>query len=144
MIVTDEEFMREAMEQARLAESLGEVPIGALVVLDGEILARGFNRTILDHDPTGHAEVVALRAAGLRIGNHRMVGASLFVTVEPCTMCAGAIVQARLARVVFGCNDPKAGAPNHRAEVVGGVLGEESATMLRNFFQLRRGGKTTE
>lgn len=134
----DEFFMREAMAEARLGESLGEVPIGALVVRDGEILARGCNRTIVDRDPTGHAEMVALRAAGIRVGNHRLVGASLFVTVEPCTMCKGAIVQARLARVVYGCPDPKAGAPNHAAEYSGGVLAEDCAFLLREFFQARR------
>jgi len=140
----DETFMRAALEQALIAESAGEVPIGAIVVVGGEIVGHGYNRSIADHDPSGHAEVVALRAAGIRLGNHRIVGGILYVTVEPCPMCTGAIVQARIARVVFGCTDPKAGAPNHRAEMVGGVMAEECAATLRDFFQLRRGGKTTE
>jgi tRNA(adenine34) deaminase len=135
----EETFMRAALEQAALAEAAGEVPIGAVVVRDGEIVGAGHNRSIINCDASAHAEVMALRDAGSRLRNHRLVGCTLFVTVEPCPMCAGAIVQARIARVVFGCADPKAGAPNHRAELSGGVLAEECATTLRDFFQLRRG-----
>lgn len=137
--VSDEAFMRAALEQASLAEAAGEVPIGAVVVREGEIVGVGHNRSIINHDASAHAEVMALRDAGCRLLNHRLPGCTIYVTVEPCPMCAGAIVQARIARIVYGCSDPKAGAPNHRAELSGGVLAEECATILRDFFQVRRG-----
>jgi tRNA(adenine34) deaminase len=147
----DEDYMREALDEAQAAEEAGEVPVGALVVAaNGEILGRGHNRTIMDCDPSAHAEIVALRDAARRVANHRLTGATLYVTVEPCAMCAGAVVQARIERLVYGCDDPKAGAVrtlyqiaddarlNHRAEVVAGVLAEECAEALRKFFQARR------
>jgi tRNA(adenine34) deaminase len=146
----DEDFMREALREARTAQEEGEVPVGALVVRDGEIVGRGHNRTIIDRDPSAHAEIMALRDAARCVANHRLIGCTLYVTVEPCAMCAGAVVQARIARLVYGCDDLKAGAVrtlyriaddarlNHRAEVVGGVLDEECSATLRAFFQARR------
>lgn len=144
--------MRLAMQQALLAEEQGEVPVGAVLVDSrGELLGTGFNRTIQDQDPTGHAEIIALRAAATRMSNYRLPGASLFVTLEPCTMCMGAIMHARLSRVVFAAADPKTGACgsvinlpqeprlNHHTEVVGGVLADECGEMLRAFFRRRRG-----
>jgi tRNA(adenine34) deaminase len=148
--VSDLAFMQRALALARHAEAAGEVPVGAVVVLDGEIIGEGWNQPIRAHDPSAHAEIVAIRAAAVRRQNYRLPGASLFVTLEPCAMCAGAIVQARITRVVFGATDPKAGAGgsvfnllsatqlNHRAEITAGVLGEESGEMLRRFFQARR------
>ena len=142
--------MREALRQAEIAAAASEVPIGAVVVADGEIVAAACNRTIGDCDPTAHAEIVALRQAAAKVGNHRLVGAQLYVTLEPCIMCAGAVVQARLARVVFGCRDPKAGALgsvydiagdarlNHRFEVQAGVEEEECRALLQRFFRERR------
>jgi tRNA(adenine34) deaminase len=142
--------MRQALAEAALAEADGEVPVGAVVVQDGEVRGRGHNRTIRDHDPTAHAEVVALRAAAQRLGNHRLGGCDLYVTVEPCAMCAGAIVQARVERLFYGCADPKAGAVrthfqiaddprlNHRAEITAGVLEQECAEILQRFFKGRR------
>ncbi len=142
--------MRRALELARHAEEAGEVPVGAVVVLDGEIIGEGWNQPIVSHDPTAHAEIVALRAAAMRIRNYRLSNATLYVTLEPCAMCAGAIVHARIARVVYGADDPKTGAArsvfrlldapalNHRAEVVGGVLAEECGERLKRFFQSRR------
>lgn len=142
--------MREAIALARAAEGAGEVPIGAVAVRDGAVLARGMNRTILDCDPTAHAEIVALRAAARAIGNYRLSGCTLYITLEPCAMCAGAIVQARVDRVVYGADDPKAGALrthfniadhpqlNHRAEITAGVLAEECAALLQVFFATRR------
>jgi len=147
----DERFMRRAVELAREAEAAGEVPVGALVVRDGEILAEGFNRPISTHDPTAHAEMVALRAAAARIDNYRLPGTTLYVTLEPCAMCAGAMVHARVQRLVYAATDPRAGASgsvfnvvqspalNHRLEVTPGVLGDECAALLRNFFVARRG-----
>ena len=144
-----EDWMRQALAEAEQAAAQGEVPVGAVVVVDGEVVGRGHNRTIQDHDPTAHAEVVALRAAAQRLGNHRL-GGDLYVTVEPCAMCAGAIVQARISRLFYGCADPKAGAVrthfqiaddprlNHRAEIVSGVLDAECAEILRQFFQEKR------
>ena len=148
----DVEYMRLALQQARLAESSGEVPVGAVVVVDGpaRVIAKGYNRPIRKHDPTAHAEIVALRAAARRCGNYRLTGATLYVTTEPCAMCAGALVQARIARLVYGCADPKAGAVqslfriaddarlNHRIEITPGVLEEECAALLRHFFAARR------
>ena len=142
--------MRRALELARHAEEAGEVPVGALVVLNGEIVGEGWNQPIVTHDPTAHAEIVALRAAAVRMKNYRIPDAVLYVTLEPCAMCAGAMVHARLARVVYGAADPKSGAAgslfnlletsslNHRAQVTRGVLAEECGEMLRKFFEARR------
>lgn len=150
MAKTDEAWMREALEEAREAERRGEVPVGAVVVRGGECVARGGNRTVGECDPTAHAEIVALRAAARAARNHRLEGVTLYVTVEPCAMCAGAIVQARVDRVVYGTDDPKAGAfrscfavlgspmVNYRVEVVPGVLAEECAGVLQAFFAARR------
>jgi len=147
---TDIEFMRRALALARHAQTAGEVPIGAVVVQNGEIVGEGWNQPIRAHDPSAHAEIVALRAAAAHLRNYRLPGATLYVTLEPCAMCAGAIVQARVARVVFGAPDPKAGACgsvfslldssqlNHRAETLSGVLGEECGELLRQFFRERR------
>jgi tRNA(adenine34) deaminase len=150
MAVTDAEWMREALEEARAAERRGEVPVGAILVREGKCAARGGNCTIADSDPTAHAEIVVLRTAASEAGNHRLEGTTLYVTVEPCAMCAGAIVQARVARVVYGADDPKGGAfrscfqvlsspmMNHRVEVTTGVLADECAAVLQSFFAARR------
>ena len=139
-----------ALEEAQAAALAGEVPVGAVVVLDDRVVARAGNRTIADCDPTAHAEIVALRAAAKQLGNYRLGGATLYVTLEPCTMCAGAIVQARLARLVYGCDDPKGGAVrscfaaldhpmlNHRVEVTRGVLADQCAATIQAFFAARR------
>jgi tRNA(adenine34) deaminase len=177
----DNEYMRMALDEARAAARAGEVPVGAVIVLDGRVIARAGNRTIADCDPTAHAEVVALRAAAKKLGNYRLVGgarpkqkaqkekddaeaqralsraemrggagATLYVTIEPCSMCAGAMVQARIARLVYGCDDPKGGAVrscfrlfehpalNHHVEVISGVLAEECAGVMQAFFAARR------
>ena len=143
--------MREALGQARLAQEAGEVPVGAVLGLDGEIVGRGFNQPITSCDPSAHAEIMALRDAGRRLGNYRLPGSTLYVTLEPCAMCSGAIMHARVERVVFGARDPKTGAVgsvvdlfaearlNHHATVEGGVLAEECGTMLSAFFASRRG-----
>lgn len=143
-------WMRLALEQARLAGDLGEVPVGALVIKDGQIVGQGHNRNLLDHDPTAHAEIVALREAAARLGNHRLGDCELFVTIEPCAMCAGALIHARLARLVYGASDPKAGAVssvlqvvnhpglNHKMEVVPGVLAQECSEILQAFFRQKR------
>ena len=148
--MNDFEYMHLALAQAQAAALRGEVPVGALVVLEDRILAAAGNRTLTDGDPTAHAEIVALREAALRAGNHRLVHASLYVTVEPCAMCAGALVQARIARLIYGADEPKGGAIrtcmrvldapalNHRVEVVSGVLAAESAQLLQSFFAVRR------
>ena len=142
--------MRAALAEAEKAADAGEIPVGAVVVRDGEIIGSGHNRSIIDHDPSGHAEIIALRAAGESAGNHRLTTATLFVSLEPCAMCMGAIAQARVQRVVFGAYDPKAGACgsvvdltdskafNHHAEVNGGLLADESGEALRAFFEARR------
>jgi tRNA(adenine34) deaminase len=142
--------MRRALALAHHAEQAGEVPVGAVVVQGGEIVGEGWNQPIRAHDPSAHAEIVALRAAAARQRNYRLADSVLYVTLEPCAMCAGAIVHARIARVVFGASDPKAGAGgsvfnllasdklNHRAEIEGSVLGEECGEMLRRFFRARR------
>ena len=142
--------MTLALEEARRAESGGEVPIGALVVLDGRIVGRGRNQVIAASDPTAHAEILALREASAALGNYRLTGATLYVTLEPCAMCCGAVVNARVARVVYGATDPKAGAAqslyrlledqrlNHQAMVTGGVLLQECGAILSEFFQKRR------
>ena len=147
---SDNVAMHEAIRQAGLAAAAGEVPVGAVVTLGGAIVAAAHNRTLADNDPSGHAEIVALRAAGQATGNHRLGGATLYVTLEPCAMCVGAIVQARIARLVFGAYDPKAGAVgsaidlsdsaafNHRFEVQGGVLADECGEQLKSFFEQRR------
>jgi tRNA(adenine34) deaminase len=148
--VTDPEYMHLAIMQAQAAALHGEVPVGALVVLDDRILAAAGNRTITDCDPTAHAEVMALREAAQRIANHRLIGASVYVTIEPCAMCAGALVQARVSRLIYGADEPKGGAVrtcmnvldapalNHRVEVVSGVLADESIKLLQAFFSARR------
>ncbi len=148
--MTDFEYMQLAIEQAEIAAQRGEVPIGAVIVMDGQVLASGRNRTITDCDPTAHAEIVALREAAKTLRNYRLIGASLYVTVEPCAMCAGALVQARISRLVYGADEPKGGAVrtcmqvldaptlNHRVEVVSGVLASESVQLLQSFFAARR------
>jgi len=148
--VNDYEYMHLAIAQAQAAALRGEVPVGALVVLDERIVSAAGNRTITECDPTAHAEIVALREAARKTGNYRLIGATLFVTVEPCAMCAGALVQARVARLVYGADEPKGGAIrtcmqvldapalNHRVEVVSGVLAKESVQLLQSFFSSRR------
>ncbi len=143
-------FMRLALEQAALAVQAGEVPVGAVLVHGGEVLASGANRPIGAHDPTAHAEIEALRAGGRALGSYRLTGTTLYVTLEPCAMCAAAIVHARVQRVVFGAWDPRAGAAgsiinlfalpalNHRVDVFGGVLMEECGGLLKSFFEARR------
>lgn len=148
----DEKWMQEALALAKQGAAEGEVPVGALVVRDGQVLGRGWNRPIAGHDPTAHAEVMALRDAARHEANYRLTGATLYVTIEPCTMCFGALMHARIARLVYGAMEPRAGVCvsqlrlpeqhfyNHRLEVTGGVLAEESAILLRGFFRQRRGG----
>ncbi len=143
-------FMRLALEQAELARAGGEVPVGAVVVKDGEVLALGYNQPIGRHDPTAHAEIVALRLAAEKLGNYRLPGCELYVTLEPCAMCSGAMMHARLARVVYAASDPKTGVCgsvldlfahevlNHHTEVVGGVMAAEASTLLKAFFAERR------
>ncbi len=147
---TDVIFMQAALQQAQLGAVAAEAPVGAVVVTNGEVVAAGHNRTLVDRDPSGHAEVVVLRQAAKSAGNHRLVNATLYVTLEPCAMCVGAIVQARIARVVFGAYDQKAGALgsaidlsdssafNHRFEIQGGLLADDSAAILKEFFAARR------
>jgi tRNA(adenine34) deaminase len=147
---SDEQFMQVALAEARIAAGEGEVPVGAVAVFDGEMLVRAHNRTIALNDPTAHAEMLALRGAAARLGNYRLTGVDLYVTLEPCAMCAGALVQARIQRLVYGADDPKAGAVrscarlldapflNHRIEVDFGVLGEECGALLQEFFLERR------
>lgn len=148
--MNDSLLMQQALSQAHNAWALGEVPVGALVVKDGEIIATGFNQPIGTHDPTAHAEIMALRAAASILGNYRLPGCELFVTLEPCAMCAGAMMHARLARVVFGASDPKTGACgsivnlfeqeklNHHTELLGGVMADECGKLLKDFFAARR------
>lgn len=148
----DQYWMRRALALAQRAAQAGEVPVGALLVRGAELIGEGWNQPIGASDPTAHAEIVALRAAAARIGNYRLVDSTLYVTLEPCPMCAGAMIHARVARVVFGAADPRAGAAgavfdllrspalNHRAEVTGGILAEECGTLLRAFFRARRAG----
>ena len=150
MLMNDENFMRAALELACEAEQAGEVPVGAVVVLDGVIVGRGSNAPIGRHDPSAHAEMLALRDAAQNIGNYRLVGCELFVTLEPCLMCVGAMFHARIARVIYGASDPKTGAAgsvldlfeeqrlNHHAAVLGGVLAEECGGILSQFFAARR------
>ena len=146
----DLEFMSAALDEARAAAERGEVPIGAVLVHEGKIVARAHNRTLTDNDPTAHAEMVAIRAAAETIGNHRLNGTSLYVTVEPCAMCAGALIQARVARLIYGCAEQKGGAVrtcfqildhpavNHRVEVTSGILADECAAVMQEFFAQRR------
>jgi len=143
-------WMREALEEARRAAAEDEVPVGAVVVSEGEIVGRGYNRPIASRDPTAHAEVVALREAGRRMGAYRMPGAVLVVTLEPCLMCCGAALHARVATLVYGAPDPKTGATglletfprlNHRVEVVGGIEEEACGELLREYFRAKRGGQ---
>ena len=146
----DQLFMDMAIAEAFKAEEAGEVPVGAVVVLDGSIIGRGFNRPISSHDPTAHAEILALREAAAAIGNYRLPDSTVYVTMEPCAMCAGAMVHARVARLVFGALDPKAGAAgslflipadarlNHQIDIVPGVRADKCAELLRNFFDRRR------
>jgi tRNA(adenine34) deaminase len=148
--MSDEQYMREALAEARKAWDKNEVPVGAILVKDGEIIGRGYNQPISSHDPSAHAEIVALRDAAVRLGNYRLVGATLYVTVEPCAMCAGAIFHARLARVVYGAAEPKTGAAgsivdlfsesrlNFHAEIAGGVLADECGKLISDFFSQRR------
>jgi tRNA(adenine34) deaminase len=147
---SDIAFMQAALEEARLAGTRGEVPVGAVIVVENRIVGRAGNRTILDCDPSAHAEVVALREAAKELGNYRLLGTTLYVTIEPCAMCAGAMVQARINRLVYGADDPKGGAVrscfsildhpqiNHRVQVTGGVLAESASTLLKEFFAARR------
>ena len=148
--MNDEAYMRRALELARRGQAEGEVPVGAVLVRDGQVIGEGWNRPIAAADPTAHAEVLALRDAARRTGNYRMTGATLYVTLEPCAMCVGAMFHARIGRVVFGARDPKTGSAgsvidlfsekrlNHHAEVTGGVLAEESGALLSAFFAARR------
>ena len=147
---TDELFMRSALQLARQAEAAGEVPVGSVVVVDGEIRGRGFNSPIRLNDPTAHAEILALRDAAARLGNYRLEGATLYATLEPCVMCAGALVAARVGRLVFGARDLRFGGVrskfavadsellNHRVEIVEGMLGGECLELVKKFFEQRR------
>ena len=146
----DAAWMELALEQAELAAAAGEVPVGALVIKDGEIIGRGHNRNLLDNDPTAHAEIVALRQAAARLRNHRLVGCTMVATIEPCSMCAGALIHARIARLVYGASDPKAGAAgsllrvlnhpglNHKTDVTAGVLADRCSEILQKFFRQKR------
>jgi tRNA(adenine34) deaminase len=167
-MMADIDYMRYALELAAQSESAGEVPVGAVVVKEGNIIGRGFNTPIASNDPTAHAEIIALRDAAQKLGNYRLTGCELFVTLEPCMMCAGAIIHARIARLVFGASDPKTGVCgsaidlfgnlnahffsdenravrlNHHTEVTGGILAEECGVLLSRFFALRRAQQKTE
>ena len=150
MMKTDEQYMRHALQMAQRAEQEGEVPVGAVLVKGNEIIAQGWNRPISGHDPTAHAEIQALREAGQRLGNYRLIETTLYVTLEPCIMCIGAILHARVQRLVYAASDPRAGAIhsvytipddgklNHSIEIAGGVLAEECSGLLTNFFRARR------
>lgn len=146
----DENWLAEALVEAAAAQAEGEVPVGAVIVQDGKVIARGQNRNLRDNDPSAHAEIIAMRAAGERLRNHRLEGCEMFVTIEPCAMCAGAMVHARLKRLVYGAKDPKAGAVesvisvlnhprlNHRMQVTSGVLEDRCSALLRSFFRSKR------
>jgi tRNA(adenine34) deaminase len=148
--MTDEDYLRAAIDEAQAAEAAGEVPVGAIVVYNGAVIGRGQNRVLRDSDPTAHAEIVAMREAGRALQNYRLEGCTLYVTLEPCAMCAGAILHARIARLIYAAADPKAGACgsvlgvmnhpqlNHRVEVSAGLLAEECGAMLTSFFRARR------
>ena len=147
---TDLEFMQAALEEARAAAEAAEVPIGAVLVYENRIIARSGNRTIRDNDPTAHTEILTIREAARVTGNYRLAGTTLYVTLEPCSMCAGAIIQARIPRVVYGADDPKGGAVkscfevlshprlNHQVEVTSGILAEEAVSIMQSFFAARR------
>lgn len=147
---TDEQWMKQALDLASLAQQKSEVPVGAVLVLDGKLIAKGWNQPISAHDPCAHAEIMALRAGASQLNNYRLLNTTLYVTLEPCAMCAGAMVHARIQRLVFAAFDPKTGCAgslmnilqdprlNHRVQVEGGLLAEESAILLRDFFQSRR------
>jgi tRNA(adenine34) deaminase len=151
----DQRFMALALAEARKAWAEGEVPVGAVVVKDGEVIATGYNQPIGRHDPTAHAEIMALRAAAEKLGNYRLPGCALYVTLEPCAMCSGAMMHARLARVVFAAGDPKTGVCgsvldlfaleqlNHHTAIEGGVLADQAASMLKGFFAERRAARRT-
>ena len=151
---TDLQYMSRALELARFAEANGEVPVGAVIVKENQIIGEGWNQPITTHDPSAHAEMLAMRAAAKSLGNYRLLDTTLYVTLEPCAMCAGAMVHARIKRLVYAATDPRAGAAgtlfnivqhdalNHRVEVTGGVLEEECAALLRNFFRTRRISKS--
>ncbi len=151
LLPDDNYWMNLALEEARAATRDGEVPVGAVVIKDGQIVGRGHNRNLQQNDPTAHAEVMAMREAASKLGNHRLPGCTLYATIEPCAMCAGAMVHARLSRLVFGAFDPKAGAAgsvlevlnhprlNHKLEITPGVLAEECSAILKRFFAERRG-----
>lgn len=146
----DQNFMALALEQGQLAFDLGEVPVGAVVVLDGEVIGRGYNKPITSLDPSAHAEVVALRDAAKNMGNYRLSGATLYVTVEPCTMCAGLLIHSRIERLVYATTEPKSGVIesamcllerpfyNHKIDVEGGVLAQQASTLMSDFFTMRR------
>jgi len=146
----DQQYMRMAIEQAQLAAQSGEVPVGAILVRDGQVIAKAFNKPIANHDPSAHAEMLALREAALAQENYRIPGSTLYVTLEPCAMCSGAMLHARIDRVVYGAADPKTGAAgsvldlfsskqiNHQTSVEGGIMGEECGQLLRDFFKGRR------
>ena len=150
MTPADIDFMRQAIAEARKGAALGEVPVGAILVRDGQIIGRGFNRPISSHDPSAHAEMVALREAASADSNYRLPGTTLYVTLEPCTMCSGLLVHSRISRLVFGASEPRSGAVisraqmldqpwlNHRVEVEGGVLAQECGEILTEFFRARR------
>jgi tRNA(adenine34) deaminase len=150
---SDQNFMNLALEQGKLAFECGEVPVGAVVVLAGQVIGRGYNKPITSLDPSAHAEVVALRDAAKNIGNYRLSGAILYVTVEPCTMCAGLLVHSRIDRLVYGTTEPKSGVIesamclldrpfyNHKIDILGGVLAKEASTLMSDFFTMRRAGK---
>jgi tRNA(adenine34) deaminase len=150
MTTADPQFMHEAIAEAEAAANAGEVPIGAVLVHNGEIIGRGQNRVLRDLDPTAHAEIVAMRAAAQTLKNYRLTGCELYVTLEPCAMCAGAMIHARLTRLIYAANDPKAGAAgsvlevlnhprlNHQIVIETGLLGDEAGTLLRDFFRQRR------
>jgi len=149
-VQNDEHWMDAALAEATAAQQAGEVPVGAVIVNDGKVIARGQNRNLRDNDPSAHAEIVAMREAGRLLGNHRLEGCELFVIIEPCAMCAGAMVHARLKRLVYGAKDPKAGAVesavsvlnhpnlNHKVEITRGVLEERCSEILRSFFRAKR------
>lgn len=150
---TDEYYMARALELAKQGQALGEVPVGAIIVKDGQIIGEGFNQPISSHDPTAHAEIVALRDAALRIENYRLIDCTLYVTIEPCTMCAGSLIHARIKRLVFGATEPKAGVVgsndnalllphfNHAIEVVAGVLADQCSRLMSDFFAARRAAR---
>ena len=147
---SDEDWMQRALLLAQRAEEEGEVPVGAVIVYENEVIGEGWNRPVSSRDPSSHAEINAIRAAATQLGNYRLTGAELYVTLEPCVMCAGAVVHARIARVIFGAFDPRAGAAgsvfqvlptdklNHRVEVNGGIMDAECVTLLQGFFRERR------